>query len=209
MNETTSPSHWKLNGTGSVISLAEFRNQSTNAPWDSLLVSASNTNVTNFVSFEADERQAGGVLSAQVLRKLNPDSDLARLFDVTSQIVQEAEECEVLLNDSQNIEADARLLSIKVLLTELFMFRDLSEAAGIVSFSALECISKVATVTDSPNLVPALANAFKRLWAAPFMPIGETSSLCQSMERAVSGASLPGYDALVAELLGNCETSKK
>ncbi len=91
MNETTSPSHWKLNGTGSVISLAEFRNQSTNAPWDSLLVSASNTNVTNFVSFEADERQAGGVLSAQVLRKLNPDSDLARLFDVTSQIVQEAE----------------------------------------------------------------------------------------------------------------------
>ena len=186
------------------ISLSEFRYRRELANSTALPVDAKRSDATLSYLSSGDQivwpAHVGDVLSAAVLRKLDPDTELGRFLDVTAEVIQMFNTCTQELSSGRNLAADDKLMAARQLLAELFMLRAISDAVGVIVLAALEATSVVAIV-DAPELPAACVAALNRLWAAPFMDFAEAADLAHSIAVAAKTEGLTAFNALVDELL--------
>ena len=187
------------------ISLSEFRYRRELANSTALPVDAQRSDATLSYRSSGDQivwpTHVGDVLSAAVLRKLDPDTELGRFLDVTAEVIQTFNNCSQELSSNRNLAADDKLMAARQLLAELFMLRAISDAVGVIVLAALEATSRVVAIVDAPELPPACVAALNRLWAAPFMDFAEAADLAHSIEVAAKTEGMTAFNALVDELL--------
>jgi hypothetical protein len=187
------------------ISLSEFRYRRELATSTALPVDARHSDAT--VSYRSSGDQivwpahVGDALSAAVLRKLDPDTELGRFLDVTAEVIQAFNTCSQELSSGRNLAADDKLMAARQLLAELFMLRAISDAVGVIVLAALEATSRVAAIVDAPEMPAACVAALNRLLAAPFMDFAEAANLAHSIEVAAKTEGMTAFNALVDELL--------
>jgi hypothetical protein len=151
---------------------------------------------------------SSGVLSAQVLRKLDPDTDLARFFDFSAQAIEYLRECDELLTQRDNLAADDKFMASKIVFAELLMFRDISDAVGLIALKLFQVATQIHAVTDTPELPRTMLRALHRIWAAPFMKFDAACVLADEIEEAAGDLILPGYAEVTAELIGDAEANE-
>ena len=164
-------------------------------------------NMTNWAQVTQKVSSGGGMLSAGVLQKLNPENEVGRFLDLCAQALAQIEECKELIK-SDPLAADDKFMASKVIFSELLMFRDLSDSVGLISAKCFQVASQVAAVTDAPELPAALIVALTRIWAAPFMAFSEACNLADEIEQAAPKLVLPSYDEVAAELVSDAEQSE-
>lgn len=141
-----------------------------------------------------------GLLNASVLRKLDNTSSLARLLSLAEEAMARLERCVFLLNSGDHLGADDQLMGCKRLFSEMLMFRNTSDAAGLLAVKFFQS-SSIHAVTDAPALPSALLRALHRIWASPFMKFEEACDLADEIEEAAELSALPGYAEITTELL--------
>jgi len=77
---------------------------------------------------------------------------------------------------------------------------------GLIALSCIQASSKVLAVTDAPSALTEIRHALNRLWAAPFMSFMEASNLSDKILSFAS--SLPGYNEVALELIGDSDVAK-
>ncbi len=150
-----------------------------------------------------DRPQSAGTLNANVLQRLNPDAELSKFFTLASKAIGQMSACEEALLNKDPLAADDVSMASKITLSELLMYRDLSDAIGLVVFKCFQAASAVKAVTDAPQLPETLKRALQRILASPFMKFEEACDIVAKIEEVASPLNLPGYDELANELIGN------
>lgn len=145
-----------------------------------------------------------GFLSAGVVRKINPDAELSKLLELIADTLAAIEDCKSFLR-SDPFSADNKFMAIKALTSELLMFRDISDAIGLLLMKCFQVASKITTITDAPRIPDALANVLTRLWSAPFMDFLDACSIADKLEKTAGLVVLPSYHSLAAELIGDAD----
>lgn len=187
------------------ISLSEFRYRRELTNSTALPVETQRSDATP--AYQAPDDQivsttyVGDFLSAAVLRKLDPETELGRFLDVAARAIQAFNTCSQELSSGRNLGADDNLMAARQLLAELFMLRDISDAIGVIVLAALEATSKVVAIVDAPELPAACVTALSRLWAAPFMDFAEAAVLARAIQVAAKTEGMRAFNALVDELL--------
>jgi hypothetical protein len=134
-----------------------------------------------------------GYLSASVLRKLDHDSELGRFVGLIDLVLERCLECQHLMKSGDLLGADDQFIGCKPILTEMFMFRDLSDAVGLIVLKCLQVAASVAVIVDAPELPKVLERALTRVRAAPFMSFQQACSLSDDIEASASLSPLPGF----------------
>jgi hypothetical protein len=155
------------------------------------------------VTTQSDDR-----LTASFFKKLNPDAGYGRISSIIDDVVNRLLDCEELLKSGQNLESDDKFMSVKPLVAELFMHRDVSEAVALLSTTSLQAIAACSAVTDSPKLPETMRRALIRLNAAPFMEYGSACELSDAIEAVSTPFALPGYNEISSELIADANFSK-
>jgi hypothetical protein len=152
------------------------------------------------------EHVPSGALNASVIQRLNPEAELSRFLDVCSKVLTILEKCSELLEVRDALGADDRLMASKPLLTELVMFRDISDSVGLLVLKCFQAVSQVKAISDVPRLPEVLRRALNRLWAAPFMEFDEACDLADEIDAAANPISFPGYVELTNELVSDARS---
>jgi hypothetical protein len=114
--------------------------------------------------------------------------------------------CKAFLS-SDPIAADDSFIACKPIFTELLMFRDLSDAVGLISLKCLQVAASVKAIVDAPELPAVLERALTRVRATPFMNFEEACMLADEIEGVVHLEPLPGLSETSNELVESAEAS--
>ncbi len=164
---------------------------------------------TSFASVPSEERSwyrpvddvsPGGFLSAGVLRKLDIDSELGRFVGLAQDAIERLAACQLLLGSGDPIGADDQFIACKPILTEMLMYRDLSDAVGLIALKCLQIASSVKVIVDATALPSVLERVLTRVRAAPFMSFEEACALADVIEEKASLLPLPGLASLASAL---------
>jgi hypothetical protein len=153
--------------------------------------------------------QAAGMLGTNALLRLSPDTELSKFTVLTSKAIEQIAKCEEELSQNDPLSADDNLMQCKITLSELLMYRDLSDSIGLVISKCWQAASAVKAVTDAPQLPTALKRTLQRIFSSPFMKFEEACDIVTKIEDVASPLSLPGYDELANELIGSAWYSKQ
>jgi hypothetical protein len=96
-------------------------------------------------------RHSDGSLSAGALQRLNPEAHLSRFLALASNAVAQLEVSKESLAVGDALRADDVLMGTKSILSELLMYRDLSDSIGLIVFKAFQATSAVKAITDTPS----------------------------------------------------------
>ena len=106
------------------------------------------------------------------------------------------------LIDTQPFAADDQFMAAKSLLTELFMFRSVSDSVGLVTLKCLQAASEVGAVTEARATLDMMIRGLTRIHQAPYLSFDEACSLADALEKAAPGPlRTPGYDELASDLI--------
>ena len=153
-----------------------------------------------------DDFGDGVLLSANVLRKLDVDSDLGRFVGLVHEALERLSACQMLLpNDA--IAADDSFLACKPIFSEMLMFRDLSDPVGLIALKCFQVAASIKAIVDAPDLPVVLERALTRVRSAPFMKFEEACNLSDEIESAAHLVPLPGLIESSNELVESAEVS--
>jgi hypothetical protein len=156
------------------------------------------------VAWSPHERPtAENVLNASVLLRLDPDAELSKFLTRARETIDLIEASEERLNAKDNLGADDRLMASKRVLSELLMFREISDAIGLIVFKCFQAICAVKAVTDAPALPAALRQALEEIWAAPYLDFDHACEIVSKIETAAGLLAPHGYNELANELIGD------
>jgi hypothetical protein len=141
-------------------------------------------------------------LAAATVLRLNPETDLSRFLTLAAAAIAEMEAVEQRLAVRDFIGADDKFLASKKTLTELLMYRDISDALGLVVMKCFHAAVNVQAITDAAMLPTLIKRSLQRVWSAPFMKFEAANEIVDQIE-ALGAHVLPGYKELTAELLGD------
>ncbi len=158
------------------------------------------------LAVNADDEGQPQYLTAQVLYKIDPDTELSRFQDLVSDAIRAMEECTQQMRDDERLAADDSFMSAKQTLSELLMFRDMNDSVGLICLRLFQCASQVIAVTEKPALPETMLRVLQRLWRAPFMNFGEAILLSEQIEAVVNLVEIPGLAALTSELLSSSQS---
>lgn len=144
-----------------------------------------------------------GNLDASALRKLDPESELAKFLNLSEDLIVRLESSSEALREKDNLLADDHLIAAKKLASELLMYRNLSDAIGIVALKIFQALCEIKSVVESPGSVDVMKQSLQRIWAAPFMAFDDAADLASAIEDSVGGLKLVGYDEIAGELIGD------
>jgi hypothetical protein len=147
--------------------------------------------------------QATGFLNISALQRLEPDTQLSKFLALASEAISQIEMSEQRLLMGDALGADDELMATKNILSELLMYRDVSDAVGLVAFKCFEATSKVSAIVDVPLLPQKLKRALQRIWSAPFMNFDEACELASDIESVSGPSDLVGYIDVANELIGD------
>lgn len=153
--------------------------------------------------------QTVGTLDANTLQRLNPDAELSKFFALASKAIDQISASGKALLNNDPLLADDALMASKTLLSELLMYRNLSDAIGLVVFKCFQAVSAAKAVTDAPQLPEVLERALQIISAAPFMKFDEACELVNKIEEVASPLCTPGYHELANELIGDAGVWKE
>ena len=148
----------------------------------------------------AEEFSSGPFLSAGVLRKLDAESELSRFVTLTDVALDKLSMCQQLLA-SDPLGADDQFIGCKPVFIEMLMFRDLSDAVGLIALKCMQVAASVKAIVDAPELPPALVRVLARVRAAPFMRFEEACLLADEIEGKAALKPVPGFSELSNELI--------
>jgi hypothetical protein len=143
----------------------------------------------------------GSLLSAGVLRKLNIDSELGRFVGLVQDALERLSGCKMLWLAGDALGADDQFIACKPILTEMFMFRDLSDSVGLIVLKCFQVAASVRAIVDAPELPSVMERALTRVRSAPFMPFGEACALADEIESSAVLSEVPGFPELSNELV--------
>jgi hypothetical protein len=149
---------------------------------------------------------AGG-LNASVLRRLDANSDVGIFVTLVEDLIDHLEAAATALAGRDHLLADNILISAKKIASELLMYRDVSDAAGLVSLKCFQALCEIKAIVDAPEAIDLMTRALRRIWAAPFMSFDEASDLSSMIEDSVGGLTLVGYNELADELIADASIS--
>ncbi len=129
------------------------------------------------------------------------DVDLSRFFQVSAEAIAALEECAALLAREENFAADDQLMHFKKATQELYLLRDISDAAGLISLKMLQASNSVKAVTLRPQIVGVCLSALRRLWNEPFMDFNDAIPIADQLEDVMKLPPVPGLLELIAPLL--------
>lgn len=180
-----------------VIDLAKFaqaRNESAN------------TELANAATGEWYRRAdavigSGGSLSAAVLSRLDIDSELGRFLGLVQSVTERLVLCQDLMKLGDTIGADDEFIACKPLLTEMLMYRGLSDAVGLIVLKCLQIATSVKAIVDAPAMPPVLQRTLARVRMAPFMKFEEACTLVEEIEKATLLQPLPGLSEFSSALV--------
>jgi hypothetical protein len=141
-----------------------------------------------------DAAQATGNLDASALQRLNPDADLSKFLVIASKAIGQFEMCQERLTVKDALGADDALMATKAILSELLMYRDLSDAIGLIVHKCFQATCALKAVTDAPHLPEMLKRALQRTWTSPFMDFAEACDIVDKIEDVATPLYLPGYN---------------
>jgi hypothetical protein len=148
-----------------------------------------------------------GGLNASVLRRLDANSDVGIFITLAEDLIDHLEAAVTALADRDHLLADNIMISAKKVSSELLMYRDVSDAAGLVSLKCFQALCEIKAIVDAPEAIDVMARALRRIWAAPFMSFDEASDLSSTIEDSVGGLTLVGYNELANELIADASVS--
>ncbi len=149
---------------------------------------------------------AGG-LNASALRRLDPKSEVGTFLTLAEELIRSLENAATALASRDNLLADNILITAKKVASELLMYRDISDAAGIIALKCFQALCEIKAIVDAPQSIEVMKHVVQRIWAAPFMAFDEASDLSSMIEDSVGGLTLAGYNELVDELIGDASVS--
>jgi hypothetical protein len=151
--------------------------------------------------------QSSGSLNAAAVLRLDPETEVSKFLTLVSEAIRSMERIDERLAAKDFIGADDEFVASKKIITELLIYRDISDALGLVVFKCFQAEAAVAAITDAPTLPEMIKHALLRTWAAPFMEFDEACSLVEKIEDAAGSVVTPGYNELAAELIGDATVS--
>jgi hypothetical protein len=122
---------------------------------------------------------------------------------LVEQLLSCLENAEEAIRGRDYLLADDALIAAKNHASELLMYRDLSDAAGLLSLKCFQALREIKAVVDAPQSVETMRRAMQRIWAAPFMNFDEAADLASEIEDSVGGLVLVGYNEVAAELISD------
>jgi hypothetical protein len=152
---------------------------------------------------------SSGHLSAQILRQIDPDTDLAKFFDLAAQAAAHLEDCVGLMALGDNLVADDKFMASKQIFAELLMYRDISDAVGLIALKCFQAATQTNAITELPNLPIIMVRALHRVWAAPYMNYEDACSLAEEIEKETGKLVVPSYNEIASELIENSEIVEK
>lgn len=150
---------------------------------------------------------AVGGLNASVLRRLDASSDVGIFVTFAEDLIDHLEGAAVALASRDHLLADNILISAKKVASELLMYRDVSDAAGLIALKCFQSLCEIKAIVDAPEAIDVMQRAMRRIWAAPFMSFDEASDLSSLIEDSVAGLTLVSYNELANELIGDAFVS--
>jgi hypothetical protein len=150
----------------------------------------------------------GSLAAAAVVLRLEPETDLSKFLARASDVIRSMEQIEAGLATRDIIGADDCLLASKEGLSELLMYRDISDGLGLIVLKCFQAVTAIVAVTDAPNLAGVIKHELQRTWAAPFIDFDDACAIADVIEETAGSMVLPGYNELAAELLGDAAVSE-
>jgi hypothetical protein len=154
-----------------------------------------------------EEFSSGPFLSAGVLRKLDVESELSRFVGLANEALDRLSVCQRLLA-SDPLGADDQFIGCKPIFIEMLMFRDLSDAVGLIALKSMQVAASVKAVVDAPELPSVLERVLTRVRAAPFMSFEEACVLADEIEGKAALKPVPGFVELSNELIKASEATR-
>lgn len=142
----------------------------------------------------------GGLLSASILRRLDVDSELGRFVGLAEDAIERLSTCQGLLGSGDALGADDQLLACKPLFAEMLMYRDLSDAVGLIVLKCFQVANSVKAIVDAKALPSALERALTRVCSAPFMTFEAACELADMIDASASLMPVPGMAPLASAL---------
>lgn len=155
-----------------------------------------------------DDRSSGSpgrseTINANTLQRLDPDAELSKFLALASMAIDQMRECGKAFSSSDPLSADDMFMASKITLSQLLMYRNLSDAIGIVVFKCFQAASAMKAITDIPQLPEILERALEKLSRAPFMKFEDACDVVNTIEEAAGPLCTPGYRELANELIGD------
>lgn len=182
-----------------VIDLAHFAQQRESSANTKFAVASSADESAWYRS--AESFGEGSLLSAGVLRKLNVDSELGRFVGLAQDVLERLSDCKMLWLAGDALGADDQFIACKPILTEMFMFRHLSDSVGLIVLKCFQVAASVRAIVDAPELPSVLERALTRVRSAPFMPFDEACALADEIESSAVLSDVPGFPEVSNELI--------
>jgi hypothetical protein len=150
-----------------------------------------------------DDFTGGGpTLGAATVLRLNSETDLSRFLGLAVAGIAQMERVEERLAANDFIGADDEFLASKKTLTELLMYRDISDALGLIVLKCFQAAASVHAITGAKSMPAVIKRALQRIWSAPFMKFETACEIADQID-TLGPFVLPGYTELAAELLGD------
>jgi hypothetical protein len=102
---------------------------------------------------------------------------------------------------SDALGADDQFIACKPIFVEMLMFRNLSDAVGLIALKCFQVAASVKAVVDAPELPSVLERVLTRVRAAPFMSFKEACELADEIEKKTSLSAIPGVVEVSNELV--------
>lgn len=147
------------------------------------------------------QRAVGDQIPAGSLYGDDDETELGKFFELTNRAIKLIDEACRYLEDGENFAADDSLMAFKVATSEMFVLREVSDAAGLLSLKCFQAATAIDAVNLNPGLLRVLRSVLGQLWAAPFMPFERAAALSKKIENACNIPALPGYNDLAKALI--------
>jgi hypothetical protein len=167
---------------------------------------AASTDQTSWYRPASEFTTGGGSLSAAVLKKLNVDSELGRFLGLVQNAIERLSLCQQLIVSGDVLGADGQFIACKPLFVEMLMFRDLSDAVGLVVLKCLQIATSVKAIVDALELPSVLERTLTRVRMAPFMRFEEACALADEIEEKATLEAVPGFIELSNALVEAMDT---
>jgi hypothetical protein len=136
---------------------------------------------------------------------LDVDSELGKFVGLAQDAIERLTSCQDLLKAGDAIGADDQFIACKPLLTEMLMYRNLSDAVGLIVLKCFQIAGSVKVITDAGELPNVLERAITRVRAAPFMSFQEACALADAVEEQAILLPVPGLASVANALVAASE----
>ena len=157
---------------------------------------------------DAPKPQESEYLDIGKLLDRQSNSALAQFIALCDQTVDALVQCDHLLRRNEQFASDDAFMEIKLQLAELFMFRSLAEAVGLITLTCYEAATATLAITDRPDLPSQLTMALRKIRARPFMSFDEASEICDPIREYSAVGPPAGFNELVRLLLGDDDVTE-